>query len=240
MTTFSHADGFVTIGRHEEIVDRGQTVRVQLIGHQRECADLVMIGSHCVGADYLMGQLQRRGFRCKLLAVGSLGGLTAAGRGECDLAGVHLLDPQTGEYNRPFLEDGMTLVRGYARVQGIVYRIGDSRFCGRTANEGVRAALADPHCVMINRNRGSGTRALIDQLLGDKRPNGYAVQPKSHNAVAAAVSQGRADWGVAIEGVATSASLGFAPLAEEQYDFVAPSNRLNRPAVRELIALLAN
>ena len=103
VTTFSRADGFATIDRHEEIVEAGTIVDVQLLGAGLRLADLVVIGSHCVGLDYLLGELQQRGVRSKFLAVGSTAGLDAAKRGECDLAGVHLLDPNTNEYNRPFL-----------------------------------------------------------------------------------------------------------------------------------------
>lgn len=88
--------------------------------------------------------------------------------------------------------------------------------------EAVAAACDDPACVMVNRNQGSGTRILIDQLLAGRQPAGYAVQARSHNAVAAAVMQKRADWGVAISTVADSAGLGFLPLTDEQYDFVVP------------------
>jgi putative molybdopterin biosynthesis protein len=95
-------------------------------------------------------------------------------------------------------------------------------------------------CVLVNRNAGSGTRVLIDQLLGGQRPEGYAVQPRSHNAVAAAVAQQRADWGVAIERVARQLELGFLPLATEAYDFLIPENRMTRPAVQQFLAILAD
>lgn len=91
---------------------------------------------------------------------------------------------------------------------------------------------------MVNRNQGSGTRILIDQLLDGARPDGYAVQPRSHNAVAAAIVRGSADWGVAIEQVATASQLGFVPLAEEHYDFITPANRRSRPAVEMICQLL--
>jgi putative molybdopterin biosynthesis protein len=90
----------------------------------------------------------------------------------------------------------------------------------------------------VNRNQGSGTRILIDGLLAGARPSGYAVQASNHNAVAAAVAQGRADWGLAIESVARANGLGFLPYKDEQYDFVAPKSRLARPAVKAFIALL--
>jgi putative molybdopterin biosynthesis protein len=231
VTAFSRADGFVTIGRHEEIVDAGSIVTVRLLSGGFCVADLVVIGSHCVGLDFLLGQFQSRGYRTKFMAVGSTGGLQAAQRGECDLAGTHLLDPKTGRYNEPYLTPELQLIRGYGRLQGIVFRAGDVRFEGRTAAEAVRQAAADPKCVMVNRNQGSGTRILIDRLLDGTQPPGYPVQARSHNAVAAAVAQGRADWGVAVEWVARSGGLGFLPLEDEQYDFVVPKNRLHRPAV---------
>jgi putative molybdopterin biosynthesis protein len=93
---------------------------------------------------------------------------------------------------------------------------------------------------MVNRNQGSGTRALIDRLLTGARPAGYAVQPRNHNAVAAAVVQGRADWGVTLERVARNAGLGFIPVQHEQYDFVAPIARMQRPAVKAFRARLSD
>jgi putative molybdopterin biosynthesis protein len=154
---------------------------------------------------------------------------------------VHLLDPVSGQYNRPFLTPELELIEGYGRLQGVLYRAGDARFAGRTAADAVAAVSRDAACVMINRNQGSGTRILIDRLLAGARPNGYAVQARNHNAVAAAVLQGRADWGVAIESVAAGESdLGFLPLTEERYDFVVPRGRLTRPAVVLLRKLLAD
>jgi putative molybdopterin biosynthesis protein len=238
VTTFSRADGFATIGRHHEIVEAGSVIDVQLLGRELQLADLVVIGSHCIGLDYLLGELQHQGLRTKFLAVGSTAGLDAARRGECDVAGMHLLDPATGEYNRPFLTAGLELVRGYGRLQGVVFRRGDLRFENRTADEAIAAAIADPDCLMINRNPGSGTRVLIDRLLAGARPPGYAVQPRNHNAVAAAVAQRRADWGVTLETVARNAGLGFLPVQHEQYDFVVPHARVERPAVAAFKALL--
>jgi putative molybdopterin biosynthesis protein len=238
VTTFSRADGFATIGRHHEIVDAGSVIDVQLLGRDLRLADLVVIGSHCIGLDYLLGELQRQGLHTKFLAVGSTGGLDAARRGECDVAGIHLLDPATGEYNQPFLTPGLELVRGYGRLQGVVFRRGDLRFEDRTAEAAIEAAVRDPDCLMVNRNQGSGTRVLIDRLLAGTRPPGYAVQPRNHNAVAAAVVQRRADWGMTLETVAKSAGLGFLPVQHEQYDFVAPRARAERPAVVAFKALL--
>jgi putative molybdopterin biosynthesis protein len=238
VTTFSRADGFATIDRHQEIVDAGTTVDVQLLGRDLQLADLVVIGSHCIGLDYLLGELQRQGVRSKFLAVGSTAGLDAARRGECDVAGVHLLDPKTNEYNRPFLTPVLELAPGYGRLQGIVFRPGDERFEGRKTDDAIAMAIGDPACVLVNRNQGSGTRVLIDRLLGGLRPPGYAVQPRNHNAVAAAVVQGRADWGLTLDTVARSAGLGFLPVQAERYDFIVPRVRADRPGVIAFKALL--
>lgn len=246
VTTFSNADGFITIDQHTEILEAGTPVTVQLLGSHVAPAGLVVIGSHCVGLDYLLGQVQRRGHLVKSLHVGSTAGLTAAGRGQCDLAGIHLLDPATGEYNRPFLTPELELIPGYRRMQGIVFRRGDARFENRSPAEALAAALHDPGCRMINRNTGSGTRILFDRLLQDvtdlpasRIPPGYAVQAKSHNAVAAAIQQQRADWGIAIETVARDYDLGFIPVREEHYDFVTPRNRANSPAIQAFRQLLS-
>ena len=240
VTAFSGADGFITIDQHTEIVDAGASVSVRLLGQRLEPADLVVIGSHCVGLDVIVGELLRRGVRTKVLHVGSMGGLAAARRGECDIAGIHLMDAKTGQYNRHLLTDALTLERGYGRMQGIVFRPGDARFQRKEGEAAVAAALADPECSMVNRNTGSGTRILADRLLGDRRPAGYAVQTKSHNAVAAAVSQGRADWGVAIDTVAHAYHLSFIPLQAEQYDFVIPRARAARGAVQAFRDVLSD
>jgi len=240
VTTFSLADGFVTIDQHTEILEAGQRVAVQLLGATVEPADLVFIGSHCVGLDVLISELLGMGFTAKAIHVGSTGGLSAAARGECDVAGVHLLDPETNVYNRGFLDEGMLLVEGYLRRQGIVYRPHDAMFTGQTIEQALDSAAANDDCVMINRNAGSGTRILIDRLLRDRRPAGYSVQARSHNAVAAAVKQQRADWGVAIESVAREYELEFLPIGPEQYDFVIPAARREKPAVQAFVELLSD
>jgi molybdate-binding protein len=109
-----------------------------------------------------------------------------------------------------------------------------------SAEQAVRTAIADPTCIMVNRNQGAGTRILIDRLLGEARPDGYWNQPRSHNAVAAAVTQGRADWGMTIAPVARASDLGFVPFAEEHYDFALVAARKDRPAVRAFLDALAS
>ena len=239
VTAFSGSDGFVIIPRQREYLEAGEQVKVHLLSEAIEPADLMVIGSHCVGLDYLLGRLRESGFRGKFLAVGSTGGLQAARRGDCDVAGIHLLHAETDTYNRPFVTDELVLLPGYGRLQGIIYRAGDKRFEGRSPGDAVARALADPDCILVNRNRGSGTRILIDRLLGSARPAGYLAEARSHNAVAAAVAQGRADWGVAIQNVVSGLGLGFLALQEEHYDFVIPRGRRDRPAVRAFVELVS-
>ncbi len=238
VTAFCMADGFFAIPVQTEMVPAGTDISVTIIGAAAEPADLMAIGSHCVGLDYLIGWLVREGLRAKVLSVGSTAGLMAAKRGECDIAGIHLMDPATGIYNRSYVDDTLRLVRGYGRLQGVVYRRDDPRFAGLDAAGAIAKVCLDPDCLMANRNAGSGTRLLIDRLLGNARPAGYTHQARSHNAVAAAIAQQRADWGVAIETVAHRYGLGFLPLQAEEYDFVIPATRFDRPAVRRFVALL--
>ena len=133
---------------------------------------------------------------------------------------------------------GLTLVRGWERMQGILFRPGDARFENKSAADALKSALADTSALMVSRNAGSGTRVLIDSLLAGAKPAGYANQPKSHNAVAAAIAQDRADWGVAIEPVAKLYGLGFLPVAPEHYDFLLVDGRKDRPAVQAFLAAL--
>jgi putative molybdopterin biosynthesis protein len=140
VTTWSQADGYFVVPARVEQLDEGETIDVVSLGGARPTpVDLVVIGSHCVGLDVLLGRLRVAGVTSKAIAVGSEGGLAAVKRGECDLAGVHLFDPASGTYNVPFLEDGLEIVSGYGRMQGVVFRPGDARFERKRANEAVRA-----------------------------------------------------------------------------------------------------
>jgi putative molybdopterin biosynthesis protein len=238
VTSFSQADGFLAIDALASTLDANSIVDVTLIGSAARAPDLVIMGSHDVALDVVVSALSERGFSARTLAVGSLGGVAAASRGECDVAPVHLIDPESGQYNVHLATPALRLVRGWQRMQGILFHLGDKRFEERSAQEAVKMALADTSALMVNRNVGAGTRVLIDKLLGGARPPGYANQPKSHNAVAAAIAQSRADWGVAIEPVAKLYGLGFLPLSPEHYDFLVVESRAGRPAVQAFLAAL--
>jgi putative molybdopterin biosynthesis protein len=253
MTTFSQADGFLKIPTNQEMLGKDETVQVHLLSRDLRLADATIIGSHCVGLDYLVNCLKRQGIQGKIINVGSTAGLQAARRGEADIAGMHLLDEQTDEYNRPFVKpgDGLALVRGYVRRQGLLYRPGDDWSQPPTFERLVGMAAMEGKLVLINRNRGSGTRILFDMCLRTCAPSlsmsfdklteslrGYDTEAKSHNAVAASIALRKADWGLAIDTVAHDYHLAFSFMQDEHYDFVIPADKLSQPAIQRFLELL--
>ena len=248
---FAQADGTMELAADKAVVQEGEAVRVAPLTQTLKVADLTLIGSHCRGVDLALGMLRRdRGFAAKVINVGSSAGVEACARGETDLAGTHLLDAATGVYNRAALErlgpDGV-LIKGYVRRQGIYFRKEDFQAEPPTLDRLTgRAELR-----MLNRNRGAGTRVLFDLLLAEiarQRGStleelsagiaGYEAETRSHNAVAAAVASGRADWGLGIEAVAVAYALGFTPLRDEEYDFLTLRDRLDREPVLAFLDVL--
>ena len=239
VTAFAQADGFLTVPALVESLAPGTMAEVTLFGPSIVAPALAVIGSHCVGLDAVVGRLSEQGLQARILATGSQGGLAALKRRECDIAPIHLFDPATDAFNTTFLADGMRLIPGWRRMQGIVYRKGDPRFEGRDLNDALAVALADGDAIMVNRNQGAGTRILIDRLLAGARPQGYWNQPNSHNAVAASIAQGRADWGIAIKPVAEALGLGFLPVADEHYDFAVWQDPRDDAAIAAFTVALA-
>lgn len=239
VTAFAQADGFLTVPALVESLAPGTMAEVTLFGPSIVAPALAVIGSHCVGLDAVVGRLSEQGLQARILATGSQGGLAALKRRECDIAPIHLFDPATDAFNTTFLADGMRLIPGWRRMQGIVYRKGDLRFEGRDLNDALAVALADGDAIMVNRNQGAGTRILIDRLLAGARPQGYWNQPNSHNAVAASIAQGRADWGIAIKPVAEALGLGFLPVADEHYDFAVWEDPRDDAAIAAFTVALA-
>ncbi|GGH27196.1 molybdopterin biosynthesis protein [Alsobacter metallidurans] len=238
VSSFSQADGFLTIDALHDGLDAGSTRTVTLLDPGHRPPDLVIVGSHCVGLEPILDELALAGVLSRSIPVGSLAGLAALGRGECDIAPIHLMDPKSGEYNRAFVPEGAVLIRGWDRPQGLVFRAQDERFAGLSLQQALERAADDPLFLMVNRNPGSGTRILIDRLLGGRKPDGYWNQPRSHNAVGAAVAQRRADWGVTIKPVADAYGLGFLPILDERYDFVVRRSRVESPPVRAFLSAL--
>ena len=239
VTAFGRADGFIRIPANTEYVAEGSRLKVRLIDDQTLPADLISIGSHCIGFDHVLGLLAERGFRIKSIPVGSTAGMSALARGEGDVAGVHLLDEESGEYNKAFLPEGVRLVRGYGRRQGIAFRQ-DDKLLNVEAFDELLAVLQSQKRRMINRNPGSGTRILIDGLLQGVQPDGYLHQARTHHAVAAAIEQGRADWGMTLDTIAKTAGLAFRFVADERYDIAVRVARWERPAVVALREMLVD
>jgi putative molybdopterin biosynthesis protein len=248
---FAQADGTMEIAADRGVEQEGERVTVYPLAKTLKVADLTLVGSHCRGVDLALGMLRReRGLTAKVIHVGSSAGVGACARGETDLAGVHLLDPATGLYNRAARErlgsDGV-LIKGYVRRQGLYFRRE-----GFPKEPPTLAQLVDmAEHRMLNRTRGAGTRVLLDLLLDELAREkgiapeelragiaGYEAETRSHNAVAAAVASGRADWGLGIEAVAVAYDLGFAPLRDEEYDFLSLRSRLEREPVKEFLAVL--
>ena len=158
--------------RNTEILDEGETVNVQLIGNRTQPADLIVMGSHCQQLDQILNEVQREGFQVKVFATGSTAGLSAAKRGDCDIAGIHLLDPETGTYNESFASPEIVIHKGYARTQGLVYRKSDRPLFEASTQDSpdlFRKVASNPDWMMVNRNQGSGTRILIDRNAGQNR-----------------------------------------------------------------------
>ena len=171
-------------------------------------------------------QVKYPGFRLTSAHVGSMGGLTALRRGEAHLAGIHLLDEETGEYNLPFLKrvlpgSKMVLLNLAYRVQGMLVRPGNPKGIMKLDD------LTQPDLRFINRQRGSGTRLLFDHLLkqdgiSPAAIEGYEREEYTHMAVAVAVASGSADVGLGIQAAATALGLDFIPVGEERYDLCIP------------------
>ncbi|MBI2874184.1 MAG: molybdopterin biosynthesis protein [Firmicutes bacterium] len=245
LSSLVRADGWVRIPAGSEGLEAGEGVTVQLQRGREEIEDTVVaIGSHDVALDLLAAHLARR-FPGRSLAsahVGSLGGLLALRRGEAHLAGVHLLDEDTGEYNIPFLArylggEAVVLINLALRKQGLMVPPGNPlglRGWEDLAREGLR---------FVNRQRGAGTRLLLDfhlRRLGiaPEGIRGYNREEFTHLGTAAAVAAGAADTGIGILAAARALGLDFFPLADERYDLAVPARQLEDPKVKQLLVCL--
>ncbi|MDW8325840.1 MAG: molybdopterin biosynthesis protein [Anaerolineales bacterium] len=243
ITSLVRADGIVKIPRLSEGLNAGDTVTVYLYRAPEVIArTIVHIGSHDLTLDLLAQFLAERGSGLSSANVGSQGGLVALRRGEAHLAGSHLLDPETGEYNisyvRRYLPDTpVVLVTLVGREQGLIVQRGNPK--------GIRT-LADLYrddVRFVNRQRGAGTRVLLDYEIGKlafktKGIRGYDFEEYTHLAVAAAVASGAADCGLGIAAAARALDLDFEPLFKERYDLVIPREHYESALLRPLLDLL--
>ena len=241
------ADGLLTIPAGSEGVGAGEKVKVELLRPMSEVtATLVVIGSHDNILDLLANELykSRPLIRISSAHVGSMGGIMAIRRGEAHLAGSHLLDEETGEFNISFIQRllpdvPLSLINLCYREQGLIVPKGNTR--NITSFDDV----ANNHYSFINRQKGAGTRLLTDKILKDSNIDpqsitGYGHEEYTHMSVAAAVASGSVDCGMGIRAAAVALNLDFIPLAEERYDLIVPAAFTEDTKVVTLLELLKN
>jgi putative molybdopterin biosynthesis protein len=241
------ADGLLRIPRFSEGFHAGAEVQVELLRDPAELAGtIVTIGSHDLALDLLASHLRRFAPGARLVSAnaGSMGGLLALKRGDAHLAGTHLLDEATGEYNRPFLtrllpEQEILLVHLAEREQGLIVAPGNPQGIGKLAD------LARPDVRFVNRQKGAGTRVLLDyylrqQSIPAERIAGYEREEFTHMAVAAAVLSGSASAGLGILAAARALQLEFIPLFTERYDLAIPRRHWDSALLRPLRQALAS
>jgi putative molybdopterin biosynthesis protein len=239
------ADGLVRIPRFSEGVHAGADVEVELLHSLDDIRKTVVaIGSHDLALDLLSNALARRipGASLASANVGSLGGLLALSRGEAHLAGSHLLDEQTGQYNVSYIQRhlagrGVVLVHLAGRVQGLIVPRGNPRGVASLRD------LASPGLQFVNRQRGSGTRVLLDyelRQLGISPSSiaGYEREQYTHLAVAADVAGGAADVGLGILAAARALELDFVPLFNEEYQLVIPREHYDSPVLAPVLEII--
>ena len=239
------ADGFVRIPRGWEGLQEGQKVQVELLTSLEEIENaIVAVGSHDLALDVLANYLHKQYPRRSLSSsnVGSLGGLLALKRGEAHLAGSHLLDEESGEYNMPYvkrllLDQEMVIINLVYRQQGLIVAKGNPKGISGLPD------LMRQEVSFVNRQRGSGTRVLLDFKLRELGINpaeigGYERVEFTHLAVAAAIASGTADAGLGIMAAARALNLDFIPLLKEKYDLIIPRLYYESPFLEPLLDIL--
>ncbi|MBQ3889576.1 MAG: molybdopterin biosynthesis protein, partial [Clostridia bacterium] len=225
VTSLTKADGILQIPQNSEGLNAGERVRVRLLRPAREIErSLIVTGSHDPILDELADLAQREGcgFRLKSSHVGSMGAVSAVRAGQAHMGAIHLLDEETGTYNTEILktyfpDGGAVLRKGVRRVQGFMVPRGNP--------DGIRGLADLTRVSFVNRQRGAGTRVLLDHLLkqngvSPQSIDGYTNEKFTHTAVAATVAAGNARVGLGIYSAAKMYGLDFIPLCDEEYDFL--------------------
>ena len=239
------ADGVIRIPAESEGIGAGQEAAVELFRPARDIENtIVCIGSHDNALDVLANFLKKRHPHLSLSSahVGSMGGLLALKRGEAHLAGTHLLDEETGEYNVSYInkllpEKHIMLVNLVYREQGLLAPKGNPKGIGGFED------LGRKDIVFVNRQAGAGTRLLTDMHLrrlgiDPADVKGYDREEYTHMAVAAAVLSGAADTGLAVLSAAQALGLDFIPVARERYDLAIPAEFSDTPLMRALLGII--
>jgi putative molybdopterin biosynthesis protein len=245
ITSLTRADGIIRISTLSEGLDENEEATIELLRPLEEILNtVVMVGSHDLTLD-LLANLLGRSYPPVFFSshpVGSLGGILAIKNGVCHLAGLHLLDPETGEYNFPYLRQylkGMDVrvIHLVFREQGLMVRRGNPKGIQELKD------LTRREIAFINRQKGSGTRILLDHTLktlslkpGDIQ--GYEKEEYTHMAVASAVAGEIADAGLGILPAAKAMNLDFVPVAKERYDLIIPSLYFEDEKIKRVIQVI--
>jgi len=245
ITSLVQADGLALIPRGTQGLEAGEKVKVHLYRNRAEIERTIFcIGSHDLTLDLMSQFLAEHDRRLASANVGSQGGLIALRRGEAHLAGSHLLDPQTGEYNissiRQYMPDiPVKVIALVGREQGLMVK--------RENPKGIKSLmdLTQPDVQFVNRQRGAGTRVLLDYHLKlmsivPERIVGYSQEEYTHLGVAAAIASSRADCGLGIAAAAQALDLDFVPLFHERYDLVIPKEHAESDLLAPLFEVLAD
>jgi putative molybdopterin biosynthesis protein len=242
VTSLTQADGIIRIPALSEGLDENETTEVELLKPLDQITNtVVMVGSHDLTLDLLanlLGRLYPPVFLSSH-SVGSLGGILAIKKGSCHMAGSHLLDPETGEYNLPYIQ---TYLNGIAvKVIHLVFREQGLMVQRRNPKKlGGLESLLRKDITFINRQKGSGTRILLDHTLNmlsldSSQIRGYEKEEFTHMAVASAVASGIADAGLGILPAARAMNLDFIPIAQERYDLIIPNIYSEDEKVKKVI-----
>ncbi len=239
------ADGILTIPAGSEGVGAGEKVSIELIRLKMEVdSTLVFIGSHDNILDIIANQLHRRRpiVRISSAHVGSMGGIMAIRRGEAHLAGSHLLDEETGEYNIAYIKSflkglPLRLINLCYRQQGLIVGKGNPKKIKDFSD------IVENKLTFINRQGGAGTRLLTDKILKESNIEpaairGYDHEEYTHMSVAAAVAAGSVDTGMGILAAARALNLDFIPMAEERYDLIIPERFIEDGKVQAVLELM--
>ncbi len=243
ISSLVRADGIVHIPAGVQGIQAGEIVEVDLYCSKEDLnRTVVVLGSHDLTIDLLAQEMAIRGYRLSSGNLGSLGGLLALQRGEAHFAGSHLLDPESGEYNFSYIDryipdTPVVLVNMVMREQGLIIQPGNPLGIHGLVD------LSKPGVTFINRQRGAGTRVLLDFHLGKlgigaDSISGYAQEEYTHLSVAAAVKSGRASCGLGIRAAADALQLDFIPLFEERYDLVIPRTFYDSAVLQPVLDIL--
>ncbi|MFV0422454.1 molybdopterin biosynthesis protein [Oleidesulfovibrio sp.] len=247
ITTLSKAQAVTRIPANAEGLEQNQTVPAELMVSRTSLErTLVCVGSHDNTLDTLADELMGLDtpFRLASSHVGSMGGIMAIKNGSCHMAGMHLFDPETGDYNVPFIRKYLpdtpaVLINLAIRHQGFIVPKGNPKGISGIEDITTRGLR------FINRQRGAGTRILFDWYLKESglspdAVNGYRKEEYTHMAVAANVLTGSADCGLGIRAAARALGLDFVPLARERYDLLIPEQFMEDPRIMAVLQLLSS